>query len=120
MSIENVTSAKAKIMSTEAYKTLTAFFDPDTFVSVDTLAKSKDTYAEVVAGFGMVEGLPVYAFAQNSDFCGGAMSKAQATKIPLKETEREARRCKAAIRDILYMTCDDLGNKVTVKKEKKR
>lgn len=81
MSIENVTSAKAKIMSTEAYKTLTAFFDPDTFVSVDTLAKSKDTYAEVVAGFGMVEGLPVYAFAQNSDFCGGAMSKAQATKI---------------------------------------
>lgn len=81
MSIENVTSARASIMATEAYKTLTAFFDPDTFVSVDTLAKSKDTYAEVVAGFGMVEGLPVYAFAQNGDFCGGAMSKAQAAKI---------------------------------------
>jgi acetyl-CoA carboxylase carboxyltransferase component len=81
MSIENVTQAKAVISATEAYKTLTAFFDADTFVSVDTLAKSKDTYAEVVAGFGTVEGLPVYAFAQNSDFCGGAMSKAQATKI---------------------------------------
>lgn len=81
MSIENVTSAKAVIADTEAYKTLTAFFDPDTFVSVDTLAKSKDTYAEVVAGYGTVEGLPVYAFAQNSEFCGGAMSKAQAAKI---------------------------------------
>ena len=45
---------------------------------------------------------------------------AETAKIPLKETEREARRCKAAIRDILYMTCDDLGNKVTVKKQKKR
>ncbi len=81
MSIENVTQAKAVIAATEAYKTITAFFDADSFVSVDTLAKSKDTYAEVVAGFGTVEGLPVYAFAQNSDFCGGAMSKAQAAKI---------------------------------------
>lgn len=81
MSIENVAQAKASIANTEAFKTLTSFFDPETFVSVDTLAKSKDTYAEVVAGFGTVEGLPVYAFAQNSDFCGGAMSKAQAAKI---------------------------------------
>ncbi len=81
MSIENVTQAKAVISATEAYKTITAFFDENSFVSVDTLAKSKDTYAEVVAGFGTVEGLPVYAFAQNSDFCGGAMSKAQAAKI---------------------------------------
>ncbi len=81
MSIENVTQAKATIAATEAYKTITAFFDTDSFVSIDTLAKSKDTYAEVVAGFGTVEGLPVYAFAQNSDFCGGAMSKAQAAKI---------------------------------------
>lgn len=38
-------------------------------------------FAEVVAGFGTVEGMPVYAFAQNSDICGGAMSKAQAAKL---------------------------------------
>lgn len=25
--------------------------------------------------------MPVYAFAQNSDICGGAMSKAQAAKL---------------------------------------
>lgn len=81
MSIENVTQAKNAIEQTSAYKTITSFFDEDSFVSVDTLAKSQDTYAEVVAGYGTVEGLPVYAFAQNSDFCGGAMSKAQAAKL---------------------------------------
>ncbi len=81
MSIENISQAKADIAATGAYKTLTSFFDEGSFTSVNTLAKSQDTYAEVVAGFGTVEGLPVYAFAQNSDFCGGAMSKAQAAKI---------------------------------------
>lgn len=81
MSIEKVTQAKTKIAETSAYKTLTSFFDQDSFTSIDTLAKSQDTYAEVVAGYGTVQGLPVYAFAQNKDFCGGAMSKAQAAKI---------------------------------------
>ena len=47
----------------------------------DFLAKSADGLAEAVAGFGTVEGAPVYAFAQNSDVCGGAMSKAQAAKL---------------------------------------
>lgn len=81
MSIEKITQAKVAIAETSAYKTLVSFFDENTFTSVDTLAKSQDTYAEVVAGFGTVQGLPVYAFAQNPDFCGGAMSKAQAAKI---------------------------------------
>lgn len=81
MSIENITQAKTKIAETTAYKTLTAFFDEDSFTAIDNLAKSQDTYAEVVAGYGTVQGLPVYAFAQNKDFCGGAMSKAQAAKI---------------------------------------
>lgn len=81
MSMENVTQAKSAIEQTSAYKTLTAFFDNGEFVSVDTLAKSQDTYAEVVAGYGAVNEVPVYAFAQNSDFCGGAMSKAQAAKL---------------------------------------
>ena len=81
MSIENVTQAKSAIEQTSAYKTLTAFFDNGEFVGIDTLAKSRDTYAEVVAGYGAVNEVPVYAFAQNSDFCGGAMSKAQAAKL---------------------------------------
>lgn len=81
MSIEKITQAKTKIADTSAYKTLTSFFDENSFTSIDTLAKSQDTYAEVVAGYGTVQGLPVYAFAQNKDFCGGAMSKAQTAKI---------------------------------------
>ncbi|MCH5303719.1 MAG: carboxyl transferase [Ruminococcus sp.] len=81
MSIENVTQAKTAIEQTSAYKTLTAFFDGGEFTSVDALAKSQDTYAEVVAGFGEVNSKSVFAFAQNADFCGGAMSKAQAAKI---------------------------------------
>lgn len=81
MSIEKITQAKALIADTSAYKTLVSFFDENSFTSVNTLAKSQDTYAEVCAGYGTVQGLPVYAFAQNPDFCGGAMSKAQAAKI---------------------------------------
>ena len=81
MSIESVTQAKASIAETSAYKTLSAFFDGGSFTSVATLAKSEDCYAEVVAGMGDVNGAKVIAFAQNPDFCGGAMSEAQAKKL---------------------------------------
>ncbi len=81
MSIESITQAKAAIADTAAYKTLEAFFDNGEFTSIANLAKSKDTYAEVVAGQGCVNGWLTLAFAQNPDFCGGAMSKAQAAKI---------------------------------------
>ena len=81
MSIENVAQAKAQIAETSAYKTLAAFFDEGSFTGIATLAKSEDTYAEVVAGMGDVNGEKVIAFAQNPEFCGGAMSKAQAKKL---------------------------------------
>ena len=81
MSIEKINQAKAEIASTSAYKTITEFFDADSFTEIDAFAKSGEGFAEVVAGFGTVEGMPVYAFAQNSDICGGAMSKAQAAKL---------------------------------------
>ncbi|MCQ2513966.1 MAG: carboxyl transferase [Ruminococcus sp.] len=81
MSIEKINQAKAEITATSAYKIITEFFDADSFCEIDSFAKSGDGFAEVVAGFGMVDGMPVYAFAQNSDICGGAMSKAQAAKL---------------------------------------
>ncbi len=67
--------------NTAGYKRITALFDEGTFNEIDGLAKSGDGLAEVVAGFGLVDDCPVYAFAQNSDVAGGAMSKAQAAKI---------------------------------------
>lgn len=81
MSTEKIDRARAEIASTSAYKILTEFFDADSFCEINALAKSADGLAEAVAGYGTVEGAPVYAFAQNSDVCGGAMSKAQAAKL---------------------------------------
>ncbi len=81
MSIDSITQAKASISETVAYRTLSAFFDNGEFAPIANLAKSNDTYAEVVAGRGYVNDESVLAFAQNPDFCGGAMSKAQASKL---------------------------------------
>ena len=81
MNLDRINAAKAEIAATSAYQTVTEFFDADSFCEIDAFAKSGDGFAEVVAGFGTVEGLPVYAFAQNSDISGGALSKAQSAKI---------------------------------------
>lgn len=81
MSIEKINAAKAEITATSAYKTITEFFDADSFCEIDAFAKSGEGFAEVVAGYGTVEGLPAYAFAQNSDISGGALSKAQTAKL---------------------------------------
>lgn len=78
---EVISKAKEEISKSVAYKRLTALFDDGTFTEIDAFAKSSDSYAEVVAGYGAVSGCPAYAFAQNSDFAGGAMSKAQSAKL---------------------------------------
>lgn len=64
-----------------SYDVLNAFFDDGSFTETDAYLKSESGEAEAVTGFGTVDGMPVYAFAQNVDACGGAMSKAQAKKI---------------------------------------
>ena len=85
MSIEEKTEAltetREKISSSKAYSRLVKLFDDGTFNEIDAFVRSTDGYAEVVAAHGSVDGLGVYAFAQNSDEAGGAMSKAQAAKI---------------------------------------
>ena len=81
MDNNQILSAKAEIEATAAYRTLTDFFDGDSFCEIDAFVKSDSGFAEVTAGYGTVEGMPVYAFAQNSDISGGAMSKAQAAKL---------------------------------------
>ncbi len=79
--IEALSSARAALSGTKAYERLAKLFDDGAFTEIDTFAKSADGYAEAVAAHGTVEGIGVYAVAQNSDFSGGAMSKAQAAKI---------------------------------------
>ena len=85
MSIESklafLQETKAANAQTKAYQRLQLLFYEGTFVEIDSFTKSGDGRAEAAAGFGSVDGCPVYAFAQNSDVEGGAMSKAQAAKI---------------------------------------
>ena len=64
-----------------SYDVLNLFFDDGSFQETDAYLKSSGGEAEAVTGFGTVDGVPVFAFAQNVDNCGGAMSKAQAAKI---------------------------------------
>lgn len=60
-----------------ARERLVALFDADTFVETDRLAVS----AGVVTGFGCVDGMPAYAFAQDHAVVNGAVGQAQAAKI---------------------------------------
>ena len=78
MSIEK---AKAELENTSACKRLEALFDEGTFSQLAPFTVSGGSYAEAAVGYGEVNGCAVYAFAQNSDICGGAMSKAQAAKL---------------------------------------
>lgn len=79
--LHGVLEMKAAVRETVAYQRLSALFDEGSMVQFDTLVKSEGGLAEVVTAYGTVEGLPVYAFAQDGDVAGGAISKAQAGKI---------------------------------------
>lgn len=81
MSTENLLLIKTEIEKSSAYKNLTTLFDEGTFTQIDAYTMSGENPTEVIAGYGTVNSCPVYAFAQNSDICGGAMSKAHAAKL---------------------------------------
>ena len=60
---------------------LTALFDDGAFTEIDGYAKSASGDVEAAAGFGTVNGCPVYAFAQNVNVNDGAISVAQCAKL---------------------------------------
>ncbi len=60
---------------------LLKLFDEASFSEIDAFAKSADGEIEAVAGFGTVNGIPVYAFSQEPEVSGGAISVAQCAKI---------------------------------------
>ena len=78
---EALAAAKAALDAGTAYERLKELFDDGVFTEIDAFVRSKDGYAEVVGGHGTIDGMGVYAFAQNADQSGGAMSQAQAKKI---------------------------------------
>lgn len=79
--LEKLEKANAACEESQARKQLAGFFDQGTFTEIDRLARDGDKPAEAVAGYGLVNGAPVYAFAQDKAVCSGAIGKAQAAKI---------------------------------------
>ncbi len=79
--IDALQTARQQISTTKAYERLARLFDDGAFTEIDAFARSADGYAEVVAGRGNIGGIGAFAYAQNPDVSGGAMSKAQAAKI---------------------------------------
>ncbi len=77
----NLQELRGNMQKTAGYRRLALLFDGAEFDEIDAFATSGGGDAEAVAGFGQINGSPVCAFSQNSDVAGGAMSKAQASKI---------------------------------------
>lgn len=79
--LQEILETKETVKGTVAYERLAKLFDEGTMVEFDSMVKSEGGLAEVVTAYGSVDGMPAYAFAQNGDVAGGAVSKAQAGKI---------------------------------------
>jgi len=63
------------------YKRIKTLFDEGTFTELNALAKYADKSAGVVTGYGMVNGATVFAFCQDGEVDGGAVSVAGCEKI---------------------------------------
>ncbi len=80
MSIENLNSLKARSADSKAAATLEQFFDGGAFTEINAVYGDASV-AEVVCGFGYVDGMAVCAFCQDIAEASGAMSVAQAKKL---------------------------------------
>lgn len=78
---EKLKHVKENVKHTVGYRRIVSLFDEGSFQEIDPFAVSCGGPAEAVAGYGTVEGRPACAFSQNPEIEGGAMSKAQASKI---------------------------------------
>lgn len=74
-------SEVAALTDSNARKRLAMLFDGGTFTEVDRFIKNNGAECEVVAAYGEVNGMAVYAYAQSIDVNKGAMGKVQAAKI---------------------------------------
>ncbi len=74
-------SEVSALTDSNARKRLAMLFDNGTFTEIDRFLKNNDTECEVVAAYGEVNGMAVYAYSQSIDINKGAMGKVQASKI---------------------------------------
>ncbi len=78
---KTVAEAEQNTALDAAREKLTAIFDEDSFTELGRYVASGDREAAVVCGYATMDGIPVYAFAQDSNVCGGAMDAASAMKL---------------------------------------
>ncbi|MBQ7288372.1 MAG: carboxyl transferase [Clostridia bacterium] len=79
--LELFNAKQALLTQTKARQRLAALFDEGSFRELDRFAFSADKPCEVVCGYGLCNGAPLYAFAQDIEVHFGAMGKAQGAKI---------------------------------------
>lgn len=71
----------SKLDGSKAGARLSLLFDNGEYTQLDRFVKNNGAECEVVTAYGEVNGMLVYAFAQNIDVNNGAMGRAQASKI---------------------------------------
>lgn len=64
-----------------ARERITALFDENTFVELDSFVAKNEEGVGVITGYGMIEGSVVYAFSQDVTVMGGAVCRLHAEKI---------------------------------------
>ncbi len=74
-------SEVTNLSDSNARKRLAMLFDNGNFTEIDRFVKNNGAECEVVAAYGEVNGMFVYAYAQSIDVNKGAMGKVQAAKI---------------------------------------
>ena len=65
----------------DSRKRLEMLFDNGLYTEIDRFLKNNENECEVVAAFGEINGMQVYAYAQSASVNKGAMGKVQASKI---------------------------------------
>ena len=75
--IADLSSAYSNVADSAAAERLNMLFDEGSFVQLDSLAGSTG----IVTGFGTIDGVCAYAFAQNSECEGGSVSSILTTKL---------------------------------------
>lgn len=65
--LQELADAIEALNASQARALLARFFDEGTFVELDGLARDGDHPAEAAAGYGLVNGAPAYAFAQDPE-----------------------------------------------------
>lgn len=78
---KTVAEMEQALPDSEARKRLIALFDEDSFVETDKFVTSDGAAVGVITGYGLVDGVTVYAVSQDISVKGGAVCKAASAKI---------------------------------------